>query len=121
MVPETLNQECDVPAENDSLQGAGPEEVLLDENKEAEQHKFYMTAAVEESPDQKLLAYAEDTKGGEKFTLRVIDIASRKQLMAEPIKVRANCNFLGRSMHLCWLYLLLVVSAEYHCIHWRPS
>ncbi len=74
-------------AENDTLEGAGPEEILLDENAEAEQHKFYMTAAVEESPDQKLLAYAEDTKGGEKFTLRVIDIATREQLMAEPIKV----------------------------------
>ena len=51
-----------------------------------------MTAAVEESPDQKLLAYAEDTKGGEKFTLRVIDIATRKQLMAEPIKVKLTSH-----------------------------
>ena len=53
-----------------------------------------MTAAVEESPDQKLLAYAEDTKGGEKFTLRVIDIATRKQLMAEPIKVKLASHHL---------------------------
>ncbi|KAK9847217.1 hypothetical protein WJX84_005200 [Apatococcus fuscideae] len=77
-------------SENDNLDGAGPEEVLLDENAEAEQHKFYMTGAVEESPDEKLLAYAEDTKGGEKFTLHVIDITSRNQLMAEPIKDTAG-------------------------------
>ena len=42
---------------------------------------------MEVSPDQKLLAYAEDTKGGEKFNLHVIEIATRKQLMAAPVKV----------------------------------
>lgn len=114
-MPQLLTQACDLPAENDSVPNAGPEEVLLDENKEAEQHKFYMTAAVEESPDQKLLAYAEDTKGGEKFTLRVIDIATRKQLMAEPIKVRAKISVLGATpcvLHVgifagfvCWFLL----------------
>ena len=59
------------------MQGAGPEEVLLDENKKAEQHSYYMSAGVEVSPDQKLLAYAEDNSGGEKFTLYGIDIATR--------------------------------------------
>ncbi|KAK9831069.1 hypothetical protein WJX74_002118 [Apatococcus lobatus] len=85
-----VSEQAGPPSENDTLQGAGPEEILLDENKEAEQHKFYMTGAVEESPNQKLLAYAEDTKGGEKFTLRVIDIATREQLMAEPIQDTAG-------------------------------
>ncbi|KAK9861055.1 hypothetical protein WJX84_010598, partial [Apatococcus fuscideae] len=78
------------PSERDTLQGAGPEEVLLDENDEAEQQKFYKTRAVDPSPDQKLLAYAEDTKGGEKFTLHVLNIATREQLISEPIKDTAG-------------------------------
>ncbi len=51
----------------------GAEEVLLDENarKEEGRHDFYMVSAVDESPDQKLLAWAEDTVGGEKYTLHV--------------------------------------------------
>ncbi|GBF88888.1 oligopeptidase B [Raphidocelis subcapitata] len=59
--------------------GPGPggafvgEEVLLDENARKEEggHKFYMVSAVEESPDQRLLAWAEDTVGGEKYALHV--------------------------------------------------
>lgn len=49
------------------------EEVLLDENdrKEKGGHAFYMVGAAEVSPDQKLLAWSEDTEGGEKYTLHV--------------------------------------------------
>ena len=65
-----------------------PEEVLLDENAEAEQHSFYMVGGAEASPDQALLAWAEDTVGGEKYTLHVKDIATGKRLLSRPIKVR---------------------------------
>jgi hypothetical protein len=46
-------------------------QILLDENKEAEAHGFYMVGAFEVSPDHKRLAYAVDTEGGEKYTLYV--------------------------------------------------
>lgn len=65
-----------------------PEEVLLDENSEAEQHSFYMVGGAEVSPDQALLAWAEDTVGGEKYTLHVKDIASGQRLLSRPIQAR---------------------------------
>jgi len=60
--------ESDAPDESSTA-----EEVLLDENarKEEGRFEFYMLSAVDESPDQKLLAWAEDTVGGEKYTLHV--------------------------------------------------
>ena len=62
-----------------------PEEVLLDENKEAAKHSFYNTAAVTVSPDNNLLCYTEDTVGGEKYSVHVIDLATRKSMLSQPI------------------------------------
>ena len=62
-----------------------PEEVLLDENKEAAKHSFYNTGAVSVSPDNSLLCFAEDTVGGEKYNVRVIDLKTRKSVLAQPI------------------------------------
>eukprot|EP00955_Chlamydomonas_euryale_P116562 366426-Chlamydomonas_euryale.AAC.26 len=45
---------------------------------------FYMVSGVEMSPDHKLMAWAEDTTGNERFTLRVKDLATGKEVM-EPI------------------------------------
>ena len=67
------------------------EEVLLDENAEAAKHTFYMVGALETSPDHKLLAYAEDTTGGEKYTLHVRELATGKELLKTPIKVGSVC------------------------------
>lgn len=46
-----------------------PEEILLDENAEAEKHSFYMVGGFEVSPNQQLLAWAEDTVGGRRLCL----------------------------------------------------
>lgn len=40
------------------------------------------------SPDHSLLAYAVDTVGGEKFTLHVVDLATRQELLTKSIEVR---------------------------------
>ncbi|KAI8467012.1 MAG: prolyl oligopeptidase [Monoraphidium minutum] len=62
------------------------EQVILDENaRKAEgKYSFYMVDTLEPSPDQRLLAWSEDTEGGEKYTLHVKDISSGKEPM-EPI------------------------------------
>jgi len=73
------------PAAAEEMDLAQPEEILLDENKEAAKHSFYMVRGFEVSPDERLLAYAEDTQGGEKFTMRVKDIATGRQLLSRPI------------------------------------
>ncbi|BBG94717.1 Prolyl oligopeptidase family protein [Prunus dulcis] len=52
---------------------APPEHVILDENIKAQHHDYYSIAAFKVSPNNKLVAYAEDTKGNEIYTIHVID------------------------------------------------
>jgi len=49
----------------------GPEEVILDQNTEAEGHDFFRLGALEVSPDGRLLAWSFDTDGSERFTVRI--------------------------------------------------
>jgi oligopeptidase B len=60
--------------------GGGPEEVLLDGNKEAEGRAYWQLGAVAHSPDHRLLAYAVDKKGSELFTIKIRDLATGKDL-----------------------------------------
>lgn len=48
-----------------------PEEILLDQNKEAAKHSFYMVGGLSVSLDTTQLAYSEDTNGSEKYTIYV--------------------------------------------------
>ncbi|KAG2423507.1 hypothetical protein HXX76_015255 [Chlamydomonas incerta] len=70
------------PAETDVLDEKEPEEVLLDENarKAGLGVAYYSVSGCETSPDQRLYAWAEDTVGGEKYTLHVKDLASGAEL-----------------------------------------
>ncbi|GAB96282.1 protease II [Kineosphaera limosa NBRC 100340] len=52
------------------------EQLLLDGNAEAGTSDFFAYGAFEVSPDSRLLAYAVDLRGDERFTLRVRDIDS---------------------------------------------
>jgi len=58
--------------------GSGPppagERVLVDENAEAGGHEFFALGAFSVSPDHSVLAYAVDTTGGERFSLRFRDL-----------------------------------------------
>ncbi len=69
-----------------------PEEILLDENAEAARFDFYMVGGLEPSPNHKLLAYAEDTSGNEKYTLHVKDIELNREMLKEPIKVNLKLS-----------------------------
>jgi len=60
--------------------GPGAEEVYLDANLEAEGHAYYRLGAVSVSPDQRLLAWAADTDGGETYTIRARDLVSGENL-----------------------------------------
>ncbi|KAH7293575.1 hypothetical protein KP509_28G031500 [Ceratopteris richardii] len=72
------------PGDVKEVMNGGPdapkEEILLDENKEAEKYGFYSVEAFKVSPDHKLLAYGEDTKGDEVYTLYVVDIHTGQSL-----------------------------------------
>ncbi len=60
--------------------GGHAEEILFDENERAGKRDFYALGGLQVSPDHSLLAFSEDMDGGERFTLRVKDIASGKIL-----------------------------------------
>jgi oligopeptidase B len=57
--------------------------VMLDCNAEAEGHEFFDVHAVEVSPDHRLLAWSSDLDGGERYTLRVRDLATGEDLPDE--------------------------------------
>ena len=56
------------------------EQVLLDDNAEAEGHEFYSLGSFDVTPDGRLLLWAVDTVGDERYVLRVSDIASGERL-----------------------------------------
>ncbi|KAK8613470.1 hypothetical protein V6N13_101232 [Hibiscus sabdariffa] len=59
---------------------AAPEHVILDENVKAEEHGFYKIGAFKVSPNHKMVAYTEDTKGDEIYTVYVIDVETGAQI-----------------------------------------
>ena len=61
----------------------GPDELILDEVKLAEGKKYFRLGAMSVSCNGKLLAYAVDDNGSERFTARVKDLASGEMLADE--------------------------------------
>ncbi|XP_004497260.1 uncharacterized protein [Cicer arietinum] len=60
------------------------EHVILDENIKAQQHAYYRIGSFKVSPNNKLVAYAEDTKGDEIYTVYVMDIETQAPI-GEPL------------------------------------
>ena len=77
------------PAEDtDPAQPALPgEELLLDLDAMAEGHDFFSLGGSSVSPDATLLAYSTDVVGDERYTIRVLDIASREHRADEIVGV----------------------------------
>jgi oligopeptidase B len=60
--------------------GGGPDQLLLDEPALAEGKEYFRLGAFSVSNDGKLLAYAIDDNGSERFTIRVKDLATGEHL-----------------------------------------
>lgn len=58
----------------------GPEQLVLSEPELARGHDYFRLGAQAISPDGKLVAYATDTNGSERFTIRIRDIASGRDV-----------------------------------------
>nr|WP_184015977.1 S9 family peptidase [Sphingobium boeckii] len=58
----------------------GPDEVLFDEPKEAGDKDYFSLGILEVSPDDLLMAWALDDDGAERYTLKVREIASGREL-----------------------------------------
>ncbi|WP_210478914.1 S9 family peptidase [Naasia sp. SYSU D00948] len=56
------------------------EQVLLDSNREAEGHDFFSLGSFDVSSDGRLLAYATDTVGDERYTLRIRHLETGRDL-----------------------------------------
>lgn len=58
----------------------GAEQIMLDVNKMAEGKDFYQIANYQVSPDEQLLAYAEDTTGRRNYNVKIRDLRTGKDL-----------------------------------------
>ncbi|MHB1172404.1 MAG: S9 family peptidase [Lacisediminihabitans sp.] len=56
--------------------GEASEQILLDDNLEAEGHDFFSLGTFDVSGDGRMLLYAVDTVGDERYTLRIRDLAA---------------------------------------------
>ncbi len=64
----------------DDADGAGPEQILLDENIEAADSEYFEIGVFEVSMDHRLLAWADDRSGDERFLLRFRDLTTGEDL-----------------------------------------
>ncbi|TYI87993.1 hypothetical protein E1A91_D04G175000v1 [Gossypium mustelinum] len=74
---------------------APPEHVILDENVKAQEHGFYRIGAFKVSPNHKMVAYAEDTKGDEIYTVYVIDAENQAPIGKPLVGVTSNLEWAG--------------------------
>ena len=59
------------------------DEVLLDENREAEGHEYFSVSAFDVNPQHTLLAWSSDTDGSEMYLMRFRDLATGSDLADE--------------------------------------
>jgi oligopeptidase B len=66
----------------------GADEILFDEPREAEGKEYFRLGILEVSPDGRLMAYGADDNGSERYTLRIREIATGREL--ETISTQVN-------------------------------
>ena len=64
----------------DGTEPEGPDEIIFDEAKEAAAHEYFRLGGITIADDDQLMAYATDTDGSERFTIRFRDLATGKDL-----------------------------------------
>ncbi|QCE33110.1 S9 family peptidase [Acetobacteraceae bacterium] len=69
----------------DPLENMGPEEILLDEAKEAEGKAFYHAVGFCHSQDHRFYAWGEDTQGSEIYQIKVREIATG-EFVGKPVE-----------------------------------
>jgi oligopeptidase B len=88
------------------------EEVLLDENVEAEGHEFFALGASSVSPDDDVLAYSVDVVGDERYTLRFKNLRTGELYPDEIVGIGAGATWAADSRSV---YYVTVDEA------WRPD
>ena len=85
--------------------GGGPEQVLLDGNKEAEGKPYWQLGGVSRSPDHSLLAYAVDDKGSELFTVRFRNLETGQDLPDVIVNSRGDMAWANDNRTLFYVQL----------------
>ncbi len=88
------------------------EQVLLDENTEADGHEFFALGAATVSPDANVLAYSVDTVGDERYTLRFRDLRTGEVYPDQIVGIGAGVTWATDSRTV---YYVTVDAA------WRPD
>ncbi len=81
--PPVLDENTEIPGE----------QVLLDENVEAEGHDFFALGAASISPDGNVLAYSVDVVGDERYTLRFRNLHTGEQYPDEIVGIGAGVTW----------------------------
>lgn len=81
--PPQLDEATEIPGE----------QVLLDQNAEAEGHDFFALGAASVSPDSHILAYSVDVIGDERYTLRFKDLSTGELLPDEIAGIGAGVTW----------------------------
>lgn len=81
--PPQLDEATEIPGE----------QVLLDQNAEAEGHDFFALGAASVSPDGNILAYSVDVVGDERYTLRFKDLSTGELLPDEIAGIGAGVTW----------------------------
>lgn len=100
--PPVLDENTEIPGE----------QVLLDENVEAEGHDFFSLGAASVSVDGNILAYSVDVKGDERYTLRFKDLRTGKRYDDEITGIGAGVTWAADN---ATVYYVTVDDA------WRPD
>jgi len=69
------------------------EEIILDQNERAKGHEFYSNGDYEVSPNENLLAFAEDTVGRRQYVIRFKDLSTGKVLEDEIPNAKASMQW----------------------------
>jgi oligopeptidase B len=85
--------ELDGTVHEKSVEELPGEEVLLDDNVEAEGHEFYALGSLDVSSDGTRMLYAVDTVGDERYTVRIRDLATGENLPDEIPNTSAGALF----------------------------
>ena len=80
----------------------GPDQLVLSEPVLAEGHDYFRLSGAAISPDGRLVAYATDTSGDERFTLKVRDIASGADIATVTSQSVGVPVWSADSAHLAW-------------------
>ncbi|BBX20203.1 oligopeptidase B [Mycolicibacterium duvalii] len=100
--PPQLDEDTEIPGE----------QILLDENVEAEGHDFFSLGAASVSVDGNILAYSVDVKGDERYTLRFKDLRTGQRYPDEIAGIGAGVTWAADN---ATVYYVTVDDA------WRPD